>query len=133
MFKLSFYKCVHFLLFLLLSTLWIYQFHCFPILFLLLYLSFHLDSVHHHPDFPHISISTQIPDQDFKKIVTSVQKRTLRFAITANPGYQISAYIIWDFISDTTKKNYLKVPKTYNLLSISINWVDEVLLKLYVK
>ena len=83
--KLNFYKCVHFLLFLLLSTCWIYHFCCLPISFLLLYLSFHLDSVHHHPDFPHISISTQIPDQDFKKIATSVQKRTLRFAITAKP------------------------------------------------
>ena len=36
--KLNFYKCVHFLLFLLFSTLWIYHFHCFLISFLLLYL-----------------------------------------------------------------------------------------------
>ena len=53
--KLSFYKFVYFLLLLLLSTLWIYYFHCFPISFLLLYLSFHLDPVRHHPDFPHFS------------------------------------------------------------------------------
>ena len=52
--KLNFYKCVSFLLLWLLSTLWIYHFHCFPISFLLLYLSsFHLDSLHRHPDFPH--------------------------------------------------------------------------------
>ena len=53
--KLNFYKCVHFLLLWLLSTLWIYHFYCFPISFLLLYLSFHLDSLHRHPDFPHFS------------------------------------------------------------------------------
>ena len=53
--KLSFYKCVHFLLLWLLSTLWIYHFYGRPILFLLLYLSFHLDSLHRHPDFPHFS------------------------------------------------------------------------------
>ena len=81
--KLNFYKCVNFLLFLLLSTLWIYHFYCFPISFLLFYLSFHLDSVHHHPDFPHFSHSTQIPDQDFKKIVTLVLKRTPSFVTTA--------------------------------------------------
>ena len=60
--KLNFYKCAHFLWFLLLSTLWIYHFHCFSILFLLLYYfytistiytSFHLDFLHRHPDFPH--------------------------------------------------------------------------------
>ena len=49
--KLNFYKCVHFLLFLLLSTFWIYYSYSF----LLLHLSFHLDSVHHDPDFPHFS------------------------------------------------------------------------------
>ena len=32
--KLSFYKCAHFLLTWLLSTLWIYHFHCWPMLFL---------------------------------------------------------------------------------------------------
>ena len=35
-----------------LSTLWIYHFHCFSVSFLPLYLSFHLDSLHHHPDSP---------------------------------------------------------------------------------
>ena len=75
--KINFYKCVHFLLFSLLSTLWIYHFHCFPISFLLLYLSFHLDSPHRHPNFPHFRIFTQIPDPDFKKIVTLAQKRIL--------------------------------------------------------
>ena len=70
---LNFCKCVHFLLFLLLSTLWIYHFYCFPISFLLLYLSFHLDSVHHHHDFPYFLDF----HPDFKKIVTLVKKRTL--------------------------------------------------------
>ena len=59
------------------------SFQCFPIWFLLLYLSFHLDSLHRHPDFPHFRISSKIPDQDFKKIATFVQKRKLRFVITA--------------------------------------------------
>ena len=36
----------------LLSTLWIYHFHCFSVSFLPLYLSFHLDSLHRHPDSP---------------------------------------------------------------------------------
>ena len=49
------YNCVNFLLFWLLLTLWIYHFHCFPISFLLLYLSFHLDSLNRHPDFPRFS------------------------------------------------------------------------------
>ena len=53
--KKIFYKFVNFLLFWLLFTLWIYHFHCFPILFLLLYLSFHLDSLNCHPDFPRFS------------------------------------------------------------------------------
>ena len=51
--KLSFYKCIHFLLFWLLSALWIYHVHCLPMPFVLLYLSFHLDSLRHRPDFPH--------------------------------------------------------------------------------
>ena len=52
---LSFYKCSHFLLFWLLSDLWIYHFHCYSMLFLSLYLSFHLDSLHPNPDFPRFS------------------------------------------------------------------------------
>ena len=62
--KLNFYKRVHFLLFVLLSTLWIYHFHCFPISFLLLYLSFHLDPVHRNPDFPLYSHFHQIPEEN---------------------------------------------------------------------
>ena len=62
--KLNFYKRVHFLLFVLLSTLWIYHFHCFPISFLLLYLSFHLDPVHHKLDFPLYSHFHQIPEEN---------------------------------------------------------------------
>ena len=53
--KQSFYKCALFLLFWLLSTLWIYHFHCYSVSFLLLYLSFHFDSQHRHPDSPHFS------------------------------------------------------------------------------
>ena len=48
--KPSFYKYTHFLLLCFLSTLWTYHFHCFSMSFLLLYLSFHLDSLHRHPD-----------------------------------------------------------------------------------
>ena len=43
------------LLFWLLSTLWIYHFHCYSLSFLLLYLSFNFDSLHRHPDSPHFS------------------------------------------------------------------------------
>ena len=41
------------LLFWLLSDLSIYHFCCCSMLFLPLYLSFHLDSLHRHPDSPH--------------------------------------------------------------------------------
>ena len=47
--------------------------------FLLLYLSFLLDSLHRLHDSHAFWISTQIPDLDFKKIITLVQKRTLPF------------------------------------------------------
>ena len=53
--NLRFYKCAHFLLFWLLSTLWIYHFHCYSMPFLPLYLSFHIDSLHRYPDSPHFS------------------------------------------------------------------------------
>ena len=80
--KLNFYKCVHFLLFLLLSTFWIYYFYCFPIHFycyiwvfiLILYIMTLISRI--------FRISTKIPDQDFKKIVTLVQKQTLPFVTT---------------------------------------------------
>ena len=109
--KLNFYKCVHFLLFLFLFTLWIYHFYCFPISFLLLYLSFHLDSVNHHSDFLH-----------FSHFLPGSKNKHSPFLLLHNPRYQITAYIIWDVISDITKKNYLKVLKTYNLWSISNNY-----------
>ena len=80
--KLNFYNCVHFLLFLRLSTLWIYLFHCFPISFLLLYLTFHLDYLHRYSDFPHFPHFH--PDSRPRyQIVTLVQMRALSFVITA--------------------------------------------------
>ena len=51
--KLYFYKCAHFLLVWLLSTFWIYHFDSYSISFLLLYLSFHLESLHFYPYSPH--------------------------------------------------------------------------------
>ena len=48
-----FYKCVHFLFLWLPPSLSIYHFYCFPILFLLPYVSFQLDSLDHQTDFPH--------------------------------------------------------------------------------
>ena len=53
--KLSCYKCPYFLLFWLLSTVWIYHFNSYSMSFLPLYLSFHLDSLRRHPDSPHFS------------------------------------------------------------------------------
>ena len=84
--KQNIYKCVRFLLFLLLSTLWIYHFHCFPFSFLLLYLSFHLVLDINALISRIFGIFSQIPDQDFKKRVTLVQKRTLPFVTTAYPS-----------------------------------------------
>ena len=50
-----------------------YHFRCFPIPFLLLYLSFHLDSVITTLVSAIFRISNQIPDQDVQKIATLVQ------------------------------------------------------------
>ena len=43
-----------------LSTLWIYYFHCYRMSLLLLYLRFHMDSLHHHHDSPQFHISIRI-------------------------------------------------------------------------
>ena len=77
--KLNFYKNVNFHLCSILSTVWIYHFHCFPMSFLLLNLTFTLilciatliSGINH--------IFTHIPDPNFKKIVTLVQKRILPY------------------------------------------------------
>ena len=53
--KLSCYKCIYFLLFWLFSAVWIYHFHCYSMSFLPLYLNFHLDFLHRHPDSPHFA------------------------------------------------------------------------------
>ena len=67
-------------------------------------------------------ISIQIPDHDFKKIVTLVQKQTLDTplcycCITLGTKSLLASSETSSLISPT--KNYLKVPKTYNLWSIS--------------
>ena len=80
--KLNFYNCVHFLLFLILSTLWIYLFHCFRISFLLLYLNFHLDYLYRYPDFPHF-LHFHPDSRPRYQIVILVQMRALSFVITA--------------------------------------------------
>ena len=60
--KLRFYKSAHFLLFWLLLTHWIYYSNCYSMSFLPLYLSFLLDSLHHHPDsLTFFRIPTLIP------------------------------------------------------------------------
>ena len=74
--KLNFYKNAHFVLFLLLSTRRIYHLRCFPISF---HLDFYIATLISHI----FCISTQIPDQDFKKIVTLVEKPTLPYVNTA--------------------------------------------------
>ena len=68
--KLNIYECDHFLLFCLYSTLLIYHFHYYSMLFLLLYLCFPLASLHRHtksgyfphfhPDFPHSHTGTAL-------------------------------------------------------------------------
>ena len=50
--KLHFYKCVHFLYYFDFSLLF-ESIISFPMSFLLLYLSSHLDSLHRYPNFPH--------------------------------------------------------------------------------
>ena len=59
--KLSVCKYTHFLLFWLLSTLWIYYSHRYSMTILPLYLSFHFHSLHRHPDPTFFCISAQIP------------------------------------------------------------------------
>ena len=81
--KLNFYNCVYFRLFLLLSTPWIhhsnaflFDFYCYTsVSTLILYIATLISRI--------FRISSKIPDQDFKKIATFVQKRKLRFVITA--------------------------------------------------
>ena len=119
------------LLFWLLSNLSIYHFRCYSMLFLPLYLSFHLDSPHRHPDSPHFSyFHPDSPNSPysvlqfpilaftdsllslyslriyFRKIVALVQKWTLPFLLLHNSRHQIIIYIIYDVISVITK-NYL--------------------------
>ena len=106
----------------------------FLLLFYLLYLSFRLDSVHHHPDFLHFSHfhadSRQILSEN-RYFSSKTNTPFCYYCITLGTESLLTS-------SETSsgilpKKNYLKVPKTYNLWSISNNWVDEVLLKIYVK
>ena len=110
--KLNFYKCVHFILFSLLSTLWIYHFHCFPISFLLLYLNFHLDSPHHHPDWPHFSHFQPESRRRFKNDYFSSKTNTplCYYCITLGTKSLFTS-------SETSsvmrpKQKYLKVPKS---------------------
>ena len=49
-------------------------------------------------------IFIQISDQEFKKINTLVQKQHFALILLHNPRDQIIACIIWDTISDITKK-----------------------------
>ena len=119
--KLNYYKCAHFLLFLFLSILWIYHFHCFPILFLLLYLSFHLDSVWAPPWFPALFASpprfqTKILSYFSLKVDTPFCYYCLTLAIKPLLTLSEMSSVI------SPNKNYLKVPKTYNLWSISNNY-----------
>ena len=49
-------------------------------------------------------IPAWIPDQDFIKIVNLVKKKKSPVLLLHNPPNQIIFYIIWDVISDITKK-----------------------------
>ena len=102
--KVSIYKCVHFLLFLVLSTLLIYYFHCFPISFLLLYLSFHLDSVHHNPDFLHFLHFH--PDNSYFSLKTNTP--LCYYCITLGAKSLPTSSETSSVIS---QKKYFKVPK----------------------
>ena len=71
-------------------------------------------------------ISTQISDQDFKKIVTLVQKRTLPFVTTAQPSVPNDCV------------HHLRRHQWYHQKQLSLKykqklWVDEVGLEVYVK
>ena len=110
--KKIFYKCVSFLLFWLRLTHWIYHFHCFLFSFLLLYLFFHLDSLHRRPDFPRfLHFHTDSRPRFQENSYFSLKTNTPPLLLLHNPRYQIIVYIIWDVISDITKKKILKVPK----------------------
>ena len=108
------------------SIAFLFHFYCYTsVSTLILYLTTLISHI--------FCISTQIPDQYFKEIVTLVQKRTIPRLLLHNLWYKITVYTIWDVISVITKK-YLRVPKVYNLWRISNNYgVDEMLLKVYVK
>ena len=80
--KLDFYKWAHFLLFLLsalieftISIAFLCHLYCYTKVYtLILYIPTMISFI--------ICIYTQIPDPDFKKIVTLVQKQTLPFVTT---------------------------------------------------
>ena len=119
------------LLFWLLSNLSIYHFHCYSVLFLPLYLSFHLDCLHchrdsqhflyFHPDSPHFRHSVLhfpiLAFTDsllsfyslriyFREIVPLFKNEHSSFWELDNSRYQIIIYIIYDAIS-IANKNYL--------------------------
>ena len=85
--KLKFLQmCSFSIIFISLHSLEFYHFHGFPISFLLLYLSFNLDSVHHHPDFRIFCMSIQI----LRKQLLQLKNKHFPLLLLHNPRYQIN-------------------------------------------
>ena len=101
--KTKFLQMCSFSIISLLSTLWIYHFHCFAMLFLLLYLVSILILYINTLISRIFCISTKIPHPEENGYFSS-KRNTPLLLLLRNPCYQIIVYIIWDFINDITKK-----------------------------
>ena len=108
---------------LLFSFITLYHLHCFLSSFLLLYLSFHLDSVHHHPDFPHFlhfHLDSRPSFLENSCFSSKTNSPLYYYCITLGTKSLLTSSETSLVISPEKLPN-LKVPKAYNLWSISKN------------
>ena len=105
------------------SFITLYHLHCFLSSFLLLYLSFHLESVHHHADFPHfLHFHLDSRPRFLENSYFSSKTNTPLYYCCVTLGTKSlltsteTSLVIWP-----EKLPDLKVPKAYNLWSISKN------------
>ena len=91
-------SCAHFLLFWLLSTLSVYNSHCYSMSFLQLYLSFHLNSLHFNPYSPHFHADSPAPAFPSHSCIPNISLLLLH-----NSWHRIVVYIIYGVISVITK------------------------------
>ena len=92
--------------------------------FLLLYLSFHLDSVHHHADFPHFlhfHLDSRPRLLENSYFSSKVNTPLYYYCITLGTKSLLTSSEM-SLVISPEKLPDLKVPKAYNLWSISRNY-----------